>query len=181
MRIGVVGYGSGGRHFHVPFILAARGVSLAGVVARAPETVTRVQADLPGTPIYPSLSAMLSAEVDAVTIITPPHTRRDLVLEAITAGMHVIADKPFAPDAAGGRWRKPPAGKASRLACSITVAGTRIRTDAPPPVTVKEAIATLAILDAARISAAEGRSVAIGSVSSPCTQSRPQSGAIRGS
>jgi predicted dehydrogenase len=103
MRIGVVGYGTGGRHFHVPFILAAKGVSLAGVVARAPETIARVRADLPGTPIYPSLAAMLEAGVDAVTITTPPHTRRDLVLEAIAAGVHVIADKPFAPDAVVGR------------------------------------------------------------------------------
>lgn len=102
MRVGVVGYGTGGRHFHVPFIAAAQGMALAGVVARAPETIAKVQADLPGTPIYPSLTAMLAAGVDAVTITTPPHTRRDLVLEAIAAGVHVIADKPFAPDAAGG-------------------------------------------------------------------------------
>ena len=104
MRIGVVGYGTGGRHFHVPFILAARGVTLAGVVARAPDTVARVLADLPCTPVYPSLTAMLAAGgVDAVTITTPPQTRRDLVLQAIAAGVAVIADKPFAPDAAGGR------------------------------------------------------------------------------
>lgn len=32
-----------------------------------------------------------------------PQTRRKLVLEAIAAGLHVIADKPFAPNAAGGR------------------------------------------------------------------------------
>lgn len=36
---------------------------------------------------------------DAVTITTPPETRRALVLEADAAGLHVIADKPFAPDA----------------------------------------------------------------------------------
>jgi predicted dehydrogenase len=103
MRIGVVGYGTGGRHFHVPFIQAARGVDLAGVVARAPETVARVQADLPDVPIFPSLTSMLAAGVDAVTITTPPQTRRDLVLEAIEAGVNVIADKPFAPNAEAGR------------------------------------------------------------------------------
>jgi predicted dehydrogenase len=103
MRIGVVGYGTGGRHFHVPFIQAARGVELAGIVARAPATVERAKADLPGMRIYPSLTAMLDAGVDAVTITTPPQTRRALVLEAISAGVPVIADKPFAPDAATGR------------------------------------------------------------------------------
>ncbi|MVA12219.1 gfo/Idh/MocA family oxidoreductase [Agrobacterium vitis] len=104
MRIGLVGYGTGGRHFHAPFINAAHGVELAGVVARAPETVARVKADLPGITVYPSLTAMIAAgAVDAVTITTPPQTRRDLVLEAIDAGIHVVADKPFAPSAAAGR------------------------------------------------------------------------------
>jgi predicted dehydrogenase len=41
--------------------------------------------------------------IDALTITTPPQTRRDLVLEAIAAGLHVIADKPFAPSADGAR------------------------------------------------------------------------------
>ena len=103
MKIGVVGYGTGGQHFHAPFILAANGVELAGVVARAEETRAKVKSDLPNTPIYSSLTEMLAAGVDAVTITTPPHTRRDLVLEAIEAGVHVIADKPFAPTAADAR------------------------------------------------------------------------------
>lgn len=103
MRVGLVGYGTGGQHFHAPFIAAARGVELAGVVARASATVAKVEADLPGVAIYPSLTAMLGAGVDAVTITTPPQTRRELVLEAIDAGVPVIADKPFAPNADAGR------------------------------------------------------------------------------
>ena len=102
MRIGVVGYGTGGQHFHTPFIAAAKGCDLAAIVARAPDTVARARADWPGTPIFASLSEMIAAGVcDAVTITTPPQTRRALVLEAVAAGLHVIADKPFAPDAAG--------------------------------------------------------------------------------
>lgn len=104
LRIGVVGYGTGGKHFHAPFIQAARGCTLAGVVARADKTIAAVKADLPDQPIYPSLTAMIaSGQVDAVAITTPPETRRELVLEAIAAGIHVVADKPFAPDAAGAR------------------------------------------------------------------------------
>ncbi len=104
LRIGVVGYGTGGRHFHAPFIQAAEGCTLAGVVARAEATVAAVRADYPGLPIFPSLDAMIAAgAVDAVTITTPPETRRELVLQAIAAGLHVVADKPFAPDAAGAR------------------------------------------------------------------------------
>lgn len=103
MRIGIVGYGSGGKNFHAPFISAAKGLELAGIVARAPATIASAQADFPDVPIYPSLTAMLAAGVDIVTITTPPATRRELVLEAIAAGVAVIADKPFAPDAKTGR------------------------------------------------------------------------------
>ncbi|SCM76864.1 Oxidoreductase family, NAD-binding Rossmann fold domain protein [uncultured Pleomorphomonas sp.] len=104
MRIGLVGYGDGGRYFHAPFIAAARGVELAGIVARSPERLAAAAADYPDVPVYPSLTALLAAGgVDAVTITTPPQTRRELVMEAIAAGVHVVADKPFAPDADGAR------------------------------------------------------------------------------
>ena len=103
MRLGLVGYGNGGRHFHAPYIVAAQGVTLAGIVVRAPERRALAQADYPGVPLFDSQTAMLAAGVDAVTITTPPATRRELVLEAIAAGANVIADKPFASDAAGAR------------------------------------------------------------------------------
>ena len=103
MRLGLVGYGVGGRYFHAPFVVAAEGVELAGVVTRSLARRDELAADLPGVPAYDSLTEMLAAGVDAVTITTPPHTRRALVLEAISAGVPTIADKPFAPDAQGGR------------------------------------------------------------------------------
>jgi predicted dehydrogenase len=104
MRLGLVGYGVGGKYFHAPFILAARGVELVGVVARSASAIEQVHADLPGVAVFPSLTAMIAAGgLDAVTITTPPQTRRDLVLEAVAAGIHVVADKPFAPDAEAGR------------------------------------------------------------------------------
>ena len=102
LRIGVVGYGTGGQHFHTPFVAAAQGCELTGIVARAEATIAKARADWPNVPIFASLTAMINAGVcDAVTITTPPQTRRSLVLEAIVAGLHVIADKPFAPNYAG--------------------------------------------------------------------------------
>jgi predicted dehydrogenase len=103
MRLGLVGYGVGGRYFHAPFVAAAEGVELAGVVTRSPERRAELAADFPGVPARDSLADLLAAGVDAVTITTPPATRRELVLQAIAAGVPTIADKPFAPDAAGGR------------------------------------------------------------------------------
>jgi predicted dehydrogenase len=102
IKLGVVGYGTGGRHFHTPFIEAAEGVELAGVVTRSPVRRAEVEHDWPGVPVFASLGELLASGVDAVTITTPPETRRELVLEALAAGVHVVADKPFAPTAAVG-------------------------------------------------------------------------------
>ena len=104
MRLGLVGYGNGGRHFHAPYIVAAPGVELAGAVIRAADRRALFELDYPGVPVFGSLTEMLvSGSVDAVTITTPPATRRELVQEAIAGGVHVVADKPFAPTAADGR------------------------------------------------------------------------------
>jgi predicted dehydrogenase len=103
VRLGVVGYGAGGRLFHTPFIEAAEGIELAGVVTRSAVRRAEVEHDWPGTPVFDSLGALLASGVEAVTITTPPETRRELVLEALAGGVHVMADKPFAPTAEVGR------------------------------------------------------------------------------
>lgn len=103
MRLGLVGYGVGGRFFHAPFVEAADGVELVGIVTRSARRREEADRDWPGVPTYDSLAALLESGVDAVTITTPPETRRALVLEAVAAGVHVIADKPFAPSADAAR------------------------------------------------------------------------------
>src|SRR6478735_6920105 len=104
VRFGLVGYGAGGRLFHAPFIEAAEGCKLAGVVARSDSKRQQVTADYPGLPTFGSLSEMLTAGgIDAVVVSTPPATREGLVRQAIDAGLAVIGDKPFAPDADTGR------------------------------------------------------------------------------
>jgi len=103
MRLGLVGYGVGGRYFHAPFVAAATGLELAGVVTRSPERRAELARDFPGVPAFDSMTELLATGVDVVTITTPPDTRRELVLEAVHAGVAVVADKPFAPDAPTGR------------------------------------------------------------------------------
>lgn len=99
LRIGLVGYGAGGHYFHSPFIVAAGGVELAGIVARDPAKRTAAASDHPGVPVVATLGELVGLGVDALVITTPPHTREELVLEAIAAGLPTVVDKPFAPDA----------------------------------------------------------------------------------
>jgi predicted dehydrogenase len=102
-RIGLAGYGFGGRIFHAPLIAAAPGVELAGVVTRSVERRAELERDHPGTPAFDSLADLAAAGVDAVAISTPADTHVPLMLEAIGLGLAVVSDKPFALDAAQAR------------------------------------------------------------------------------
>jgi predicted dehydrogenase len=98
-RIGLAGYGFGGRIFHAPLIAAAPGVELAGVVTRSSERRAELQRDHPGTPAFDSLADLAAAGAQAVAISTPADTHVPLALEAIELGLAVVSDKPFALDA----------------------------------------------------------------------------------
>jgi predicted dehydrogenase len=100
IRIGLVGYGQGGRYFHAPYIEAAQGCELAGVVARHPDRAALVRAELPHVRLFSSLSELIDGGMDAVVVSTPPPTHRELTLAAIARGINVVVDKPFAPTAA---------------------------------------------------------------------------------
>jgi predicted dehydrogenase len=103
MRIGLAGYGFGGRYFHAPLIASAQGVEFAGVVTRSPQRRAEVEREHPGTPVFDDLAALAAAGADAVAISTPAETHIPLALEAIELGLAVVVDKPFAMDAAQAR------------------------------------------------------------------------------
>jgi len=96
VRIGLLGYGFGGKYFHAPLIASAAGCELAGVVTRSPERRTEVDADHPGVPVFDSLEQLAEAGVDAVAISTPAATHTELTRQAIEMGLPVVCDKPFA-------------------------------------------------------------------------------------
>lgn len=103
IRIGLVGYGAGGQHFHAPYIRASEQCDLVGIVTRSPDRVVAARRENPGTAVFATVRELLDADVDAVVISTPPATRRTLVLESLRRGKHVVADKPFAGSADLGR------------------------------------------------------------------------------
>jgi predicted dehydrogenase len=102
-RIGVAGYGFGGRIFHAPLIAGAPGAELAGVVTRSPQRRAELERDHPGTPAFDSLADLAAAGAEAIAISTPAATHLPLVLEAIALGLAVVSDKPFALDARDAR------------------------------------------------------------------------------
>jgi predicted dehydrogenase len=99
MKIGLVGYGKGGRYFHAPLIASLPGATFAGVVTRSPERRQELNKDYPKVPAFDTLADMVAAGIEAVVISTPLASRQALILEAIELGVPVVSDKPFANDA----------------------------------------------------------------------------------
>jgi predicted dehydrogenase len=102
-RIGLAGYGRGGRFFHAPLIGLAPECTLAGVLTRSPIRRAELAADFPGLPAASSLAELAAHGIEAVAISTPLDTHEALVREAIALGLPVVCDKPFTSDAASAR------------------------------------------------------------------------------
>lgn len=103
VKIGLVGYGFGGRYFHAPLIASAPECEFVGVVTTSAERRGLVAEEHPGVGLFDSLEALAAAGAEAVSISTPADTHSDLTDEAIGLGLSVVCDKPFALDPAAAR------------------------------------------------------------------------------
>ena len=103
VRIGLVGYGFGGRFFHAPFLATAAGCEFLGVVTTSAERRHDFAEQFPGRATFDSLEQLAAAGAEAVTISTPASTHVELTQRALRLGLAVVCDKPFALDAASAR------------------------------------------------------------------------------
>jgi scyllo-inositol 2-dehydrogenase (NADP+) len=89
----VIGYGLGGRVFHAPFVSAVPGLQLATIMQRKGDEAARAY---PGVKISRSLDEVLGdPSISLVVVSTPNETHFVLAKQALTAGKHVVIDKPF--------------------------------------------------------------------------------------
>jgi predicted dehydrogenase len=97
--VAIVGCGTAAKDLHLP-AYAAWGVDIAGVYDPALAATDGVRERFPFVrQVYSSLDELLAdPEVSAIDIATRPAERPELILRAIDAGKHVLAQKPLAPD-----------------------------------------------------------------------------------
>jgi len=100
VRIGLVGYGFGGRWFHAPLLRSAVECEFVGVVTSSAERRALVAQDDPAGATFDSLEALVAVGAEAVAISTPADTHSELTDRALELGLAVVCDKPFALDAA---------------------------------------------------------------------------------
>ena len=90
----VIGYGYAGKAFHSYLISLAEGIDLYGISTRDSERQKAAAAAYPNARIYASVDELLADEaVDLVVLATPHDTHRDLSIQAMNAGKHVVTDK----------------------------------------------------------------------------------------
>ena len=100
IRVGLIGYGLAGAAFHAPLITALDAFALNAVVTSRADAVART---LPGVRVVPDVASMLAdATIDLVVIAAPDAQHAPLARAALTAGKHVVVDKPFVTDPADG-------------------------------------------------------------------------------
>lgn len=88
IRLALVGLGKIARDQHLPAIAATEGIELVAVASR--------NASLDGVAHFATLADLLASgeAIDAVALCTPPQGRHDLAAQALSAGKHVLLEKP---------------------------------------------------------------------------------------
>lgn len=94
VRAGVVGVGHLGYH-HARNYAGIEGAALVGVVDTDSSRARKASEDF-GVPAYSSLTDLIRAGVDVVSIATPTTMHHPIVIEALDAGLDVLVEKPIA-------------------------------------------------------------------------------------
>jgi scyllo-inositol 2-dehydrogenase (NADP+) len=94
IRVGLIGFGLGGRVFHAPLISSVEGMELAAVLER---TGNKAAERYPSITTYRTLEELLGdASLSLIVVTTPNGTHFELAREALRAGKSVVVDKPMA-------------------------------------------------------------------------------------
>ena len=98
IRVGVVGFGLGGRVFHAPLVASVEGLELAAIVERSGDKAAQ---RYPGVTIYRSLEDLLEDKtIDLVVITTPSGNHFEAARKSLEAGKNAVVDKPMAASSA---------------------------------------------------------------------------------
>lgn len=102
IRVLLLGYGLAGTVFHAPLISAVPDLSLTGIVTRTKRREAEQQH--PQARVFDTADeALASGDFDAAVIATPNATHVRLARQALERGVHVVVDKPLAPNSEAGQ------------------------------------------------------------------------------
>ncbi|WP_440953893.1 UDP-N-acetylglucosamine 3-dehydrogenase [Methanosarcina sp. Mfa9] len=94
IRVGVIGTGAMGQN-HVRIYSEMEGVELAGISDVDFERVDAMAAQFDTKP-FTDYKEMFAEGLDAVSVVVPTKLHKQVVLDALEAGLHVLVEKPIA-------------------------------------------------------------------------------------
>lgn len=114
IRVGLAGYGLGGRVFHAPLIRRVEGLEITAAYSPSERTRELASREL-GIEATSDWQRFLGSDIDLVALVTPHDTHCPLALEALAAGKHVVVDKVMCLDLEEGRRMVAAAESAGKL------------------------------------------------------------------
>jgi scyllo-inositol 2-dehydrogenase (NADP+) len=100
LNVALLGYGFASKTFHAPLLVRVPGLRLAYIVSSDSAKVHKDYKDI--SVLAKPEEAFALPEVDIIVIATPNTTHFDLAHKALSAGKHVVVDKPFTNTVAEG-------------------------------------------------------------------------------
>lgn len=99
IRTAVIGFGVSGRIFHAPFVERNPDYSLDVIVTGNAERAEQARAEYPNAAVLADPGELFAraGQLDLIVVGTPPESHVELAETALSHGLHVIVDKPFAP------------------------------------------------------------------------------------
>jgi len=98
LQLGIVGLGRMGR-FHAAAIVGVEEVEVVALAEPSPEALAEASAIVPGAARYPVIGdALAHPGLEAVLVAAPTSLHPPIVDAALSAGMHVLCEKPLALD-----------------------------------------------------------------------------------
>jgi predicted dehydrogenase len=116
LRLGIVGAGAVTQVAHLPVLKKLKGVEVVALADGDLSKATALANRFGVASAFEDIEEMLEhTELDALLVCTPNHLHESHVLEGLSAGLHVLVEKPLATSMAGAQRLQKASIKADRL------------------------------------------------------------------
>jgi myo-inositol 2-dehydrogenase/D-chiro-inositol 1-dehydrogenase len=96
LGFGLIGFGAWGR-FHADAIAKTTGASLKAIAARSDASRNAARDAFPSAEVYADYRELLARpDIDVVDIVVPSYLHHEIASAALTAGKHLLLEKPMA-------------------------------------------------------------------------------------
>ncbi len=96
VKVGLIGYGFGGRIFHAPILTSVLGLKLEKIYETKPDNIADIKKKYPEANVINQVEDIFNdKEIELVVVATPNQFHFEYAKKAMESGKHVIVEKPF--------------------------------------------------------------------------------------